>query len=264
MMLALAVFSSVGWACPDLDESVDSAVGHALSADVGATERDLLGAEEALGCAPVTASQAARYFIVRGGAAEFLEPGSGDRLFASARALDPSVWEERLGPDLKAKWAVASVEGVGSLTLDTNHDGGWIDGVHVDEWPGRRSAGWHVVQVISLDGSVVLYGKSVNLPAGEDALVQTGLAESAASTTQAPPTVKRRVVSPAWLIASGVVAAAGGGLAAGATLQAHRMPDYGSEASIDSAWNREQQFAYSAYAAWGVAGVLCGLSFVLP
>ncbi len=264
MILALAALLGSALACPTLDESVDSAVVHALAADAAAADNDFVTAEEALGCAPVTAAQAARYFVVRGGAAEFVEPGSGARLFASARAVDPKVWEDRLGGELKARWSNAAVEGSGSLTLDTNRDGGWIDGVHVVDWPARTGAGWHVVQVVSIDGSTVLYGRSVNLPAGEDALVQTGLAESAASEVHAVPATPRRpLVSPAWLIASGVAAVVGGGLAAGARVQSDHMSGYGTEETLNAAWQREQGFAYGAYAAWGVAGVMGGLSFVL-
>ena len=267
MIFAILLFgrSSAAYACPDLDGALNAAVVHILAADSAATDRDFATAEESLGCERVSAAQIARYFVVRGGRAELDAPGSGLSLLASARALDPTVWEAQLGPELRATWQGAAVAPDGSLMLDTNADGGWVDGRHVTAWPAVAFGGWHVVQVITLDGKTVMYGRSVNLPAGNGSLVSTGLPESGATVAEtAAPSRKRRVISPAWLIGSVALAAAGGGLAIAANEQRQRVPEYDSLDSLDLAWNRERQFAYGAYAAWGAAGVLGGLSFVLP
>jgi hypothetical protein len=75
---------------------------------------------------------------------------------------------------------------------------------------------------------------------------------------------KQRLISPAWLAASLVSAAAGGGLAVGARLQADRIPAYETVEQVDKAWLREQELGVGAGVLWGVAGVFGVLSFVLP
>lgn len=263
MTLPILLLVARAFACPSLGAALDTAVAHSLAADFTAAERDLADAEAALACAEATPAEIAHYLVIRGGVAEFVSPGSGARLFASARAIDPAAWDPRLGPAIEQAWASAKLEGEGSLALDTNQDGGRVDGGVVAAWPAKVPEGWHVVQVVSLDGRAVLFGKAVNLPAGEAALVQTGLAEGLAATPQPlADSGRKRVLSPAWVIASGVVAAAGGGLAIGARLQADRIDAYEEVETLDTAWTREQQLAYGAYAAWGTAGALFGLSFV--
>ncbi len=268
MILLLAILSPA-LACPELNAALDGAVVHILSADSATTALDFEAAEASLACAQASPAQIARYFLVRGGAAELALAGSGAPWFGAAKAIDGAVWVPELGPDLKRLWEEAGTSGEGSLNFDTNREGGWVDGAPVQDWPARIWAGWHVVQIITTDGKTVMYGRSLHLPDQEVALVQTGLPEMrarAAPETAGGGTIekKRRLISPAWLIASGVVAAAGGGLAAGAKVQSGRMPLYDSVETLDTAWTRQQQFAVGAYACWGAAGVLGGLSFVLP
>ncbi len=255
-------------ACPDVDGTLNRAVQHLLAADSAAVDHDFASMDDAFGCAVVTPRQVARYFVVRGGAAELATPGSGQLLFASARALDATVWESAFGPDLNAVWANAAAVGTGSLKLDTNADGGWVDGERVPIWPDLAFAGWHVVQVVTTDGRTVLFGRVVNLPTGGTSLVATGLPETGASpmigTAGTAPTRRKRLVSPVWLVAAGVVAAAGGGLAAGAVIEGQHVPTLGTVDAVDAGWAKERVYAYGAYAAWGVAGVLGGISFVFP
>lgn len=267
-ILALVFFPRAAWACPDVDSTLNAAVQDILAADASGTAGDFASMDDALGCQHVTRQQVARYLLIRGGAAELGSPGDGELLLASARALDPSVWEPQLGPELKATWARQRADATGSLILDTNADGGWVDGERVASWPAVVFAGWHVVQVVTTDGATVMFGKAVNLPAGGNSLVATGLPESGAMAgirTEPPGEVrKHRVISPAWLVASLVTAAAGGGLAVGARLQSDRFSQYESVEAVDQAWLRERELAYGAYIAFGAAGVLGVLSFTLP
>ncbi len=262
MTLPFLLLVARAFACPSLDASLDQALAHALSADFASADHDLGEAEAAMACSEAAPAQVAHYLVVRGGVAEFGTPGGGVRFFASAKAIDPDTWDARLGPALEQVWKTAALDGAGSLSMDTNQDAGRVDGRTVDGWPAQVPEGWHVVQVVSLDGRAVLFGKAVNLPAGEAALVQTGLPEGMAAAPQPLEARRGRVLSPAWAIASGVVAAAGVGLAVGARLQADRVDEYGSVEIVDAAWTREQELAYGAYAAWGTAGALFGLSFV--
>jgi len=263
-------------ACPDLSGSLDAAVGHLLAADTGSG--DLEAAESAFACERVVPSQVARYLVIRGGASEFAAPGSGVRWFASARAVDATVWEERFGEDLRGVWSASVIDGHGSLLLDANAAHGWVDGKAVTAWPFEASAGWHVVQVVDSTRGDVLFGRVVNLPAGESSLVQTGLAAvEERSLTAAGPVApgapgapvaqvlitKHRVASPVGLVLAGVLAAAGAGLAAGSQVEAAHVASAATPDALDAAWQGQRGLAWGAYSAWGAAGVVAGLSFVL-
>jgi hypothetical protein len=257
-------------ACPDLSSSLDAAVGHLLAADTGS--RDLDAAESAFGCEPVLPAQVARYLVTRGGASEFAVPGSGVRWFASARAVDATVWEDRFGEDLRGIWSASVIDGHGSLLLDANAAHGWVDGKAVTVWPFEASAGWHVVQVVDATRGDVLFGRVVNLPAGESSLVQTGLAavEERKMETTGPlaPVAqglipKHRVASPVGLVLAGVLAAAGAGLAAGSQVEAAHVSSAATPDALDTAWQGQRGLAWGAYSAFGAAGVVAGLSFVL-
>lgn len=267
-LLALILLHRVASACPDVDSTLNAAVQDILAADAEGTASDFAAMDDALGCQVVTRQQVARYLLIRGGAAELASPGEGALLLASARILDATVWDPQLGPELKAIWERQQVDATGSLVLDTNADGGWVDGEPVGSWPVVAFAGWHVVQVVTTDGATVMFGKVVNLPAGGNSLVSTGLPESGAlpvdGVQAAVESRKHRLISPAWLIASAVTAAAGGGLAVGARLEASRVPEYETLEAVDDAWLRERRMAYGAYVVWGAAGVLGVLSFALP
>ena len=256
------------YACPDLSRSLDAAVGHLLAADTGSGDLD--AAERAFACERVVPQQVARYLVIRGGAAEFAAPGSGARWFASARSIDATVWEERLGEELRGVWSASVIDGHGSLMLDANAARGWVDGKAVGVWPVEASAGWHLVQVVDATSGKVLYGRTVNLPAGASSLVQTGLAElevasfsdipGASASAEAP---RRRVASPVVLVAAGVLAAAGAGLAAGSQIEAAHVASAPNSDALDTAWARQRGLGWGAYAAWGAAGVVAGVSFVL-
>lgn len=256
------------YACPDLSRSLDAAVGHLLAADTGSGDLD--AAERAFACERVVPQQVARYLVIRGGAAEFAAPGSGARWFASARSIDATVWEERLGEELRGVWSASVIDGHGSLMLDANAARGWVDGKAVGVWPVEASAGWHLVQVVDATSGKVLYGRTVNLPAGASSLVQTGLAElevaslsdlpGASASAEAP---RRRVASPVVLVAAGVLAAAGAGLAAGSQIEAAHVASAPNSDALDTAWARQRGLGWGAYATWGAAGVVAGLSFVL-
>ena len=269
--MALVLFLLLGTpsahACPDLSRSLDAAVGHLLAADTGSGDLD--AAERAFACERVVPQQVARYLVIRGGAAEFSAPGSGARWFASARSIDATVWEERLGEELRGSWSTAVIDGHGSLVLDANAAHGWVDGRAVLSWPVETNAGWHLVQVVDSVTGKVLYGRTVNLPAGESSLVQTGLAElDLASSPVAVGTAqvdapRRRIASPVALVAAGVLAAAGAGLAAGSQVEAAHVASAATSDALDTAWTRQRGLAWGAYSAWGAAGVVAGLSFVL-
>lgn len=244
--------------CPDLDASIEVAVQDILAADPDGADRALAAAEQACGCAEVGPEQVARYLLVRGATAEFMQPGSGVRLLASARATDPAVWEPRFGEDLHAVWASATVDGAGTMALDVASGEGWVDGARVADWPHEARAGWHVVQILPVGGGQPVFGRTVNLPAGESAVVQSGLPP----LVQASP--RRRVASPVGLIAAGALAAVGGGLAVGARVEAAKVPDAPTLEALDALWDRERGLAIGAYAAWGAAGVVGVVSFVLP
>lgn len=245
-------------ACPDLDAALETAVQDILAADPEGASTSIAAAEQACGCATQRPDQLARYLLVRGATAEFVAPGSGVRLLASARALDASVWEPRFGDDLRAVWASATVDGRGAMTLDVPAYVGRVDGAPVESWPVEIPAGWHVVQVLPTAEALPVFGRAVNLPAGESAVVGTGLPPLESAVVR-----RRRVASPAGLIAAGALAAIGGGLAVGARVEAARVPEAASLDALEAEWNRERGFAIGAYAAWGVAGAVGVVSFVI-
>lgn len=245
-------------ACPDLDAALETAVQDILAADPDGASTSLAAAEQACGCAFQRPDQIARYLLVRGATAEFLTPGSGVRLLASARAIDGSVWDPRFGEDLRAVWASATVDGRGAMTLDVPAYAGRVDGAGVDAWPVQLPAGWHVVQVMAPDAAMPAFGRAVNLPAGESSVVGTGL-----PPLEAAVATRRRVASPVGLVAAGALAVVGGGLAVGARVEAARVPEAATLEALDADWNRERGFAIGAYAAWGVASAIGVVSFVL-
>jgi hypothetical protein len=213
----------------------------------------------------VTRADVARNWLLEGASAQL--QGHHDAAkgpLAAARRAAPTVFDTRLGPDVRAAWEAATPTGAGTLLLEPARPA-FLDGEGIAEWPVPVDDAPHLVQVVGPNGTV-LFGREVNILAGDDALVQTGLG-TAEPLPEIPPSPPREVAekrSPAMLIVAGVAAAGAGACAGGAYAQEPQMKDAKSENTLNAAFTRQQVFGYTTYGLAGVAAAAFTLHFVLP
>lgn len=250
-------------ACPSPDAEVERAVSALVGGDYAAARTALDTAASGFGCGPAaTAEQAARYWLVEGAVATLSGDAEAARApLAAARATAPALFDDRLGPKVRAAWQAAAPAGQGTLVLEPARPAN-VDGTLVSTWPAPVAATPHLVQVVGADGTV-RFGKLVRIDPGEDALVETGLPPGGDPLpTEAPAPVARKK-SPALLILAGVAAVGAGACAGGALAQNAQMDAATAEPELESAFAAQKALGYSSYGLAGAAAVSLGLHFVL-
>ncbi|MDP2313279.1 MAG: hypothetical protein Q8P41_10265 [Pseudomonadota bacterium] len=266
MMFLLA---SLAFACPNIDAEVERATAALVGGDFAKAKTALEAAESSFQCARATPTQLGRYWLVEGASAHLRKDTATARAsFAAARATAPDLYDDRLGPDVRAAWAAARPDGDGSLFLEPTRDA-LIDGTNVSVWPANVTAAPHLVQVVGADGGV-RFGRVVRIGRGEDAVVDTGVlveptTNADTSLAEARPVIEpERKKSPAMLILAGVAAAGAGACAGGAVAQNHEMTVATDRDTLTSSFDRQKVFHYSTYGLAGAAAVAFTLHFVIP
>ena len=251
-------------ACPDMDTEVERATAALVSGDFTTARSALQAAESSFGCAKATNTQLAHYWLVDGAEAHLKgEVARARASLAAARVIAPDVFDDRLGPDVRATWTAAQPDGRGTLLLEPP-GAALVNGDGVTVWPVTLPAANHVVQVLGSDGKV-RYGRLIRIGPGEDAVVETGLAREAASIVDTVvPVEKTAKKSPALLVLAGVAAAGAAGLAGGALAQGPIIETSTDVDALDAAFGRQQAFGYSSIALAGVSVVGLTLHFVIP
>lgn len=261
----IALLASVAFACPSIDSEVERATAALIAGDFTTAGTALQAAESSFACAAATPTQIARYWLVEGAAAHLrAETATARTSLAAARATAPTLFDDRLGAEVRATWAAAEPVGSGSLVLEPRR-AAFIDGAGVTAWPLTVSAAPHVVQVVGADGAV-RFGRVVHIGAGEDAMVETNLGsepESVSSLKVAPPKEPRARKSPALLILAGVAAAGAGAFAGGALAQGPQMDAAEDLETLDNAFGRQQAFGYTSYGLMGATAAMLTLHFVI-
>jgi hypothetical protein len=260
------LLASAAFACPNLDAEVERATG-ALVAGSFDTARDALAnAESSFTCAPATTAQVARFWLVEGAAAQLRGDAAAARgPLAAARHAAPDLFDDRLGPDVKAAWEAAASAGRGTLLLEPARPA-FVDGAGVSTWPVPVDAVPHLVQVVGGDGAV-RFGRLVRIAPGDDVLVQTGLGterDPLVIADAAVPLEPKHKRSPALLIAAGIAAAGAGACAGGAYAQEAQMQAAADTGALDAAFTRQQILGYSTYGLAGAAAAALTLHLVLP
>lgn len=132
---------------------LDEALVALKAFDVGAAKTSLQQAEADFGCSSrVTRPLLARHLVVDG-LFWFVQgdPTSAQTSFASAKALDPSVWIDDFGAETRAVYDQAQVQpGAGGLVSENPVGPGFsvaVDGESV-KLPADVPAGLHLVQVL--------------------------------------------------------------------------------------------------------------------
>ncbi|MDP2308196.1 MAG: hypothetical protein Q8P18_19405 [Pseudomonadota bacterium] len=260
----ILLVASLAIACPNVDAEVERATSALIAGDFAAARTALQSAESSFACAPSTPTQIARFWLVEGAAAHLrADTVSARASLAAARATAPTLFDDRLGADVRATWAAAEPLGSGSLMLEPRLAAS-MDGQEVGAWPVTLSAAPHVLQVIGADGAV-RYGRVVRIGPGEDALVETGLAPepSMGVGTALPPSEPRRKRSPAMVIVASVAAAGAGACAGGALVQNAQMENAADLDTLDAAFDRQKAFGYTSYGLAGAAAAALTLHFII-
>lgn len=262
MILLLASLAMA--ACPDIDTEVERATAALVSGDFATARTALQAAESSFGCAKASNTQLAHYWLVDGAEAHLQGQVARARAsLAAARVIAPDVFDERLGPDVRATWAAAQPDGRGTLLIEPPA-AALVNGDGVTVWPVTLPAANHVVQVLGADGKV-RYGRLIRIGPGEDAVVETGLGrELLPVADEAAPAEKKGKKSPALLILAGIAAAGAGGLAGGALAQGSVIETSPDVDALDAAFGRQQAFGYGSIALAGASAIALTLHFVIP
>jgi len=233
-------------ACPSLDDALARAEA-ALGTDPVAVDAALAEAAEALGCAPVHREVLGSYWALE--ARRRVAAGEVDRAALAAQAAGRLLAPD--SPPLAGLPDPAADDGPGWLLVDTNRATTHVDGAVPHAWPAELPSGLHLVQVHAPDGATVWYGRVVRVAAGEEVVVETGLAEAELPSLPAPPPLDaparpRRPVG--FLVAGGATAAGAGALYALAALEHRAYAEGDTPAELGDTWNRQRAFAGGAFA----------------
>jgi hypothetical protein len=242
--------------CPDLAAETERSTLALIAGDFTTSDDALRGAESSLACAPASSDMLSRWMLARG-AHLSLTGGAPSPWLAASRRLNPAFFDDRLGPAVRASWEVAAPEGRASLTIEPAV-AGRLDGATTTAWPVEVDAGPHVVQVYSPEGAV-LFGRTFEVDPDENALIPTRLAPDAPigdpEAVRMPDAPKKRTRKPGLLVSALALAAAGGGLAAGAIAQTATMEAAPDLERLEAANGAQRGMAIGAYSAWGAAAV---------
>lgn len=210
-------------ACPPLDEALE--VATAKLVDGADPSSAFTAVETSLACGPATPAQLARLWLLRGAAFELGgDPAAAEPYYAAAATLDSTVWDERLGPAVKASLAAAKHGNPGNLQANRPVD---VDGVRKDTFPLPLDSGPHALQAPEVD-----WARVVVVVPGETILVDI-------PTTRAIDPSKRKK-SAAWAVAGSVALAGAVGCGVGAILQTEAMADAPSVDTLEAAWGTQQ------------------------
>lgn len=272
----IMLLASLAFACPSLDAENERAAAALVAGDFAGAHTAIEAARNSFACAAANREQIGRFWLAEGAAAHLRADTKGAHAsLAAARAIGPSLYDNRLGTDIRATWSSAEPLGAGTLLLEPRRSA-LVDGAEVTTWPLTLSSGPHVVQVIGADGKV-RYGRLVEIGPGEDALVETGLgpepevvAATGATTSGAAGfgsahvlTEPKQKKSPAMLILAGVAAAGAGAFAGGALAQNAQIDTAADIETLDSAFGRQKAFGYTSYGLMGAAAAVLTLHFVI-
>ncbi len=245
MGMGIVLLSAFAFAaCPSFDEGVEAAM-RALVDGVDPVPGFTV-AEASLACSDVNAPQLARLWLARGAALQLAgDEGSAAPYYASARALAPGAFDDRLGPAVRATWEAASLGANGRLLANRPLR---VDGAPVSVFPAELRAGPHALQAPE-----AVWARTVFLQAGEEMQVEVPQGGAPA-----------RKKSPLLAILGGVAVAGAVGMGAGAVSQTEVMASAPDTEFLEAAWSTQQGLGYTAIglAAVGAGGIV--LHFVLP
>ncbi|MCB9693078.1 MAG: hypothetical protein H6736_14810 [Alphaproteobacteria bacterium] len=166
-----------------------------LSLDLDGGQAALDEAKERFACGATPNEDLARYWLLVAAHAEF--SGRSERVedaLVAARASNPSVYLNALGPDLEARWKVAkSREGSATVLLVDLPEGYEVrvDGNIAD--PGSIRPGFHVVQAAGGDHG---WGRVVRASSGDSIQLSTDLPALPKVVAVAPTPVPDPVQPP--------------------------------------------------------------------
>ncbi len=239
--------------CPDPSTLIDEARQAILEARMEDAGDAMKQAEEALGCSGLpTPELISRMWLTEGARLYFSgdEPGAL-RAFAAAARTDSSVWFEEFGQQLHEVYEEATQEprGPGEILLEGDVPEGYqpaLNGTPV-EFPQTVVGGPHLIQILRPDGTAI-YARSIMLPDDEVVEVRVGTLD---------PLPEPRVRRWGLLAASGVSAAAAGGMVLLAAQQTDAFNSAGSVDDLDQTLARQRLMMGSSYglAALSVVGV---------
>lgn len=178
MVLMLLTFGALAAEpCADPDRLMSRATSAVNAYSFAEVDVQLREAELAFACAgPATSEQAARLHVIQAARFGFDErPESRDASLASAKVADPAYFEERFGPELKARWEAVAPSGSGSGSGELRLPGlpaGWVlrvDG-RVAMAPAEVTVGPHLIQ-LGPSESDVRFAKLVNVSYGGSLVV---------------------------------------------------------------------------------------------
>jgi hypothetical protein len=241
-IVLVAAFASA--ACPPVQEGVEVAVLALVDgADPGP---GFAAAEASLACGPADGAALARLWLARGAALQLAgDESSAAPFYATARALAPEAFDDRLGPTVRASWEAATLGEPGRLAADRPLR---VDGRRVARFPAELPSGPHALQAPE-----AAWGKVVVMLPGEELQVQV---------PRAANSDKKK--SPLAAILGGVALAGAVGAGAGAIVQTDVMATAADTDALEAAWATQQGLGYGAVglAALGASGIV--LQFVLP
>ena len=237
----ILLLSAAAAACPDLAESLEAATSSLVAG--GDAQSALAEAELRLACTEVDPELLARLWLVHA-ASRFLagDTDGAEPFFAAASLASPTTFDERLGPDVRASWETAKLQGPGRLVVDRPV---LVDGHKVHKFPHLADSGPHALQSTGMDwAKVVLVAPNEEL------------------TVSVPASAAPAGKSAAFLVVAGVSLAGAGGLAYGATLQSSVMDGAPDVAALEEAHGTQTALAWSALGLAAVAATSTTLHFV--
>lgn len=164
-----------------MDAALERARQAVLALDDAQSRAALAEAEQAFGCGPwASADQVGRLWLIEGARAA-LSGRDQEALdaFAGAARLAPDLWDEDLGPELRARYEEARgragvAPGEIRVSPDPQELEVWLDGQQVSV-PRLSPGGLHVLQV-GPPGGPAVFARVFWLPADELLVIESGLA----------------------------------------------------------------------------------------
>lgn len=248
--VGLAAAADPAAPCAPLADALEAATLALIDgADAGSA---FAAAEVSLACAPATAPELARLFVLRGAALQLGgEPAAAEPFYAAARGQDDAWFDDRLGAAVRAAWSSAKHGDPGRLTANRPLT---VDGAAVEAFPATLESGPHALQALD-----VAWARVLVLPPGEELAVDVPL-------TPPPPAAvagtRRR--GAGWLVAGGAALAGAIGCGAAAVGQTEVMGEADTVAALDDAWGAQQALGYTAIGLGVVGAAGVTLHFVLP
>ena len=217
----------------------------------------------------------ARFWLTEAALASFsANPEGAEEAFVAAKRAAPQLWDDRLGVQLRETWSATPIpEGTGTLTLTPTPAGlVVVDGEVIDGAQLEATEGLHLLQVLSAEG-IARFARTLNVVAGQDALVRTGLLAEVAPVEPEEPIEPAEPIelpepqpdftrtTPGWLVAAGTAAVLGTAGAIAARSQRSAIQEATTVEDVDRALLQQKVMAGVAYTGAGVAVVSVGLHF---